>query len=173
MILTVAVDEDWNYIFVDWFREQCSKLTAVEEIYRQHYAHGSIMTVIQKYDRTQIQDTLEQHSYVEGKMPYFEWVIYPPQQSKTARIETNLQPLFAKSKVFLLENMSWFTEDLLDFPRSRTLDGLDALCNVIHVAKPTFRTKMKKVSTALQRRIKMLKAGNYDPDGKVHNWKNV
>ena len=175
VIFTVAVDERWNYIFIDWYRERCSKLNAVREVFRQHYAHGSIMTVLQKYDRTQIADTLEQYAVAEaGRMPYFEWVTYPPRQSKIARIETNLQPLFEQHKVFLLENMSWFVRDeLLDFPRGRSFDGLDALCNIVHVAKPTTRTKMKVLDNPTVRRIKALKAGVYDPDGKKNSWKNV
>ena len=172
VIFTVAIDEQWNYIFLDWYREQSSKTSSVKELFRQHLTYGSMMSALQKFDRSQIGDTIDQYGYEIGKKIRLEWVSYPARQSKAARIE-NMQPLFEQQKVFILPNMGWFVTELLDFPRGKHDDGLDCLSNIVHVARPTAKTLFTEILNPIERRIRQLMAGTYDPEGRKEEWKRV
>jgi predicted phage terminase large subunit-like protein len=160
VILTVAVDEQWNYIFLDAFRARCSKSEAVSELYRQWETHQAKTVVLQKYDQRGVKEMIEQYGHIEGKYMFVEWIAYPPGQGKVTRIENLLQPAFAAKKVFLLPNMQWFIdEELLDLPKPKYDDAMDALCNIIRISKPALKTTVDLELEAQQRRIRMLKAG--------------
>lgn len=175
VILTVLVDEVWNFIIKDWFRERCSKLEGVAEMFRQCAAHGSMCAALQKYDRSQMGDIIEIYAHdneYSRFAPRLEWISYPSSQKKEDRIETALQPLFESKRVFLLPNMDWFEQELLDFPRGAYDDGCDALCNIVKVSKPPPRTKMALYDNPILRRIRRLHKG-LDPDPKKgKTWKN-
>jgi len=175
VIMTVAVDEVWNYYVIDWFRERCSKRTAVKELYRQYFAHKAILAPLQRWDRTQIADMIDQYGFEYGKLMVPEWVNYMPDKKKTVRIETILAPLFEAEKIFLLPDMEWFIQDEYDpFPKSKHFDALDCIANVAHIASPARKIIVKPNLTPDQLRIKRLKAGTFDPDGGASSdWTNI
>jgi predicted phage terminase large subunit-like protein len=180
VIITVGVDEAWNYIFLDWYRKRCTKKEAVEELFRQYYAHNAMCAALQKYDKALIAETIEQYGYdyrekTGSYLPRIEWIQYPSQQKKRDRIETTLQRLFADGKVFILQTMEWFkTEEILDFPKNKHDDCCDALCNIVKVASPPPKTRVpRKRESLIYRMIKQLEAGTFDPDGDEVNWKTL
>ena len=179
VIVTVGVDENWNYIFMDHFRERCTKLEAIKELLRQYYQHRALCAALQKYDRSQVADVIEQESFnlrekTGASFPVIEWVNYPSKQSKQDRIETTLQPLFQNEKVFITKTMGWFAaEELLDFPRAKYDDCCDALCNIVKVAKPARKSRVKKFKENLQwKQILRLMKGRDDEDTEI-NWKTL
>jgi len=161
VILTVSIDEDWNYIITDWFRDRCSTWDAVGELYRQWEVNKAKMVILQKYDSRGVSETLEQYGYDRGLHMPVEWIAYPPEGGKAARIANLVQPRFKDKKVYMAPNMiQWILQDeVLDFPRAKHDDALDALCNVIKMGKPPARTKLKHRLTREQREVKLLKAG--------------
>jgi hypothetical protein len=180
VIMTVAVDERWNYIVIDWFRQRCSKFAAITELYRQYNSHTAISVALQKFDRAQIADAIEQHGHERGQFLPIDWVTYPPTMSKMSRIETILEPLCRDLKLFIPDDhmscgkMDWlFDDELLDFPKMRYADGADALCNVAHIAKPPSQTKIKSKFTKEQMEVRRLKSRNYHEIGKPSTWDNI
>jgi len=175
VIFTVDVDEVWNFIFRDWFRKRCSKLEAVEEMFRQCSQHNSLCAALQKYDRSQMKEVIDIYAHDRAHprhMPRIEWIPYPSSQKKQDRIETTLQPLFEAGRVFLMPGMDWFEKELLDFPHAAYDDGADAFCNIVKVSKPPPRTQIKPYDNPILRHIKRLHRG-LDPDpSKGKTWKN-
>ena len=175
VIMTALVDEEWNFIFKDWFRERCTKLEGVEELFRQCSMHGSLCGALQKYDRSQMKEVIDIYAHDRTKqhrMPRLEWIAYPSNQRKNDRIETTLQPLFEAGRVFLLPGMDWFIKELLDHPHGAYDDGCDTFCNIVKVAKPPTATKMPLYDSPTLRRIRRLHRG-LDPDPtKGKSWKN-
>jgi phage terminase large subunit-like protein len=182
VIFTVGVDERWNYVFMDWFRERVSKRKAIEELYRQAMAHKSRLVILQKYDRSQIADVVEQVGFdLRDEDPTMrvivpEWVGYPPRQKKEDRIKTMLQPLFQGSKVFLMPNMQWWVDsEVLDFPKARHDDGLDCFANIAKIAKPPAKRKMSKNINPVWLHCQRLEAGLDPVTGEKDggDWKNT
>jgi predicted phage terminase large subunit-like protein len=182
VIFTVGVDEMWNYIFIDWFRERCNKRAAIEELYRQAMAHKSKLVILQKYDRSQIADVVEQVGFdlrtedSSMKVIVPEWVGYPPRQKKEDRIRTMLEPLFHGKKVYLAPTMQWWVDaEVLDFPKAAHDDGLDCFANIAKVAKPPPRRKsavnQNPVWVHCERLIRGLDPVTGDKDG--ISWKKV
>ena len=171
MVLTVAIDEQWNYIIIDWFREKCSTHAGIVELYRQWEQHKSKLSIVQKYDVRGVGETIEQVGYELGKQMPIEYVAYGPDSGKIARIEEMVQPRFEDLKVWLHPTMlDWFVKDeLLDFPKAKHDDALDCLCNVVKWGKPPPRSKIKRNLTKEQREIEMLKAGK-DPTEREDDW---
>ena len=160
VIFTIAVDEQWNYIFLDQYRKRCNKVEAVEELFRQWDTHKTDTVVLQKYDQRGVKEMIEQYAYEHNKAMYVQWITYPPNLGKVARFETLLQPNFAGYKIYLMEGMQWFIDDeLMDLPRPKFDDGMDTLSNIIRYAKPAHRTHVDDEISAQKRRIMMLKAG--------------
>lgn len=173
VVKTIAVDYKFRYIVIDWFRDRCSKRKAVEEIYRQYFEHSAILAVLQRYDRSQIADTIDNYGFEYGALISAEWIQYPGRQSKDDRIETVLAPSYEAGKWFIMPDMQWFiNEEYMPFPKGKK-DGLDCQCNVIHVASPAATKTFTPKQNPTQRRIKMLKAGTFDPDPNDDDWMNV
>lgn len=174
VILTVAIDEEWNYYIVDWFRSRCSKTEAAAECYRQYFDHGAAVLALQKFDHSHIAETLDQYGFTKGKNIQPDWVSYPARQRKNDRIETALVPLFAAGRCQVPTDMAWLRTELLDFPRSPSKDGLDALCNVVKVSAPGMGEGPKRVvDNPNVIRIEKLKAGTFDPTGRRNDWRNI
>lgn len=174
VIVTVAVDERWNYIILDAFRERCSKLEGVREMFRQYYTHKAVEIGAEKQDKLLVEDVVEQYAFQTRTFrPRIDWIAYPNRMSKEERIETVLQPLFESGKVYLQPGMKWLEQELLDFPRGAHDDGLDALVNAVHVSRPALQKRPKSQLTDIQRRIAYLKKGVVtDNKGDVISWKN-
>jgi phage terminase large subunit-like protein len=159
-IYTIAVDERWNYIFLDQYRKRCNKVEAIEELFRQWDTHKTDTVVLQKYDQRGVKEMIEQYAFEHHKAMYVQWITYPPNLGKVARFETLLQPNFAAYKIYLMEGMQWFIdEELMDLPRPKFDDGMDCLSNIIRYAKPAHRTHVDDEISAQKRRIMLLKKG--------------
>jgi hypothetical protein len=175
VVLTVAIDEAWNFTVEDWFREQCAISEVVEELYRQWDSHHAVKALIQQYDVRGIRETIEQRGFEFGRTMPVEWVQYPPGQDesfgsyvgKQARIRALLEPKFRAKKIFLKSDMlQWFAnEEYLDFPRSkaRSWDTMDALCNVVRFGRPPVKTRIMHKLSQEEREVKALMGGR-DPD---------
>lgn len=178
VILTVGIDEDWNFLITDWFRERCSKYEAIREVDRQYQALDRTgMILMQKFDNKAIKETIEQYCFNEQVQLPVEWVTYPAKQSKLARIENALEPAFRAGKVFCTSTMDWFwKEELLPFPQSKHFDGLDALCNVHKEGKPPAQTPIKYRDNPELKKLQILmrggKPGQDSPEEQFekHNW---
>lgn len=171
VVMTVFVDEQWNYFVMDVFRARCGMTETIQEIYRQAAVWGSHCVVLQSFDRAGIEETLDQYGETIDQHLYKVWLSYPSDQSKLARIETLLEPRFRGLKMYLHPSMSWFLNDeYRNFPRSKFFDGFDCLCNVVKQAVPALVRHEDPELTAQQRRIRQLKAGIYDPEGKKSRW---
>ena len=176
VILTVAVDDRWNYYLVDYFRKRCTKLEGVSEMFRQYNTHKVTTIGLERRDKLMIDDVIEQYAFqAKTYIPRIEPIVYPPRMSKEDRIETVLQPLFESHKVYLIQNATWLTQELLDFPRGAHDDGLDALVNLVHVSRPALSLKKKKKAISdIQKRIMFLKKGIvYTNEGEATSWKNL
>lgn len=173
VILTVAIDEAWNYIILDWFRDKCLPHAGITELYRQWKQHKAKLSIVQKYDVRGVGESIEQLGYELNEQMPVDYVAYGPDQGKAARITEMVQPRFEDLKVYLHPTMlEWFAKDeLLDFPKAKHDDALDALCNVVKFGKPPPRTRMISKLTKEQREIEMLKAG-IDPTAKDDEWMN-
>jgi len=173
VIMTIAVDEQFRYTVIDWFRDRCSKRKAIQELYAQYFRHNAISAILQKYDRSQVGDAIENYGFEYGKFMVTEWITYPHRYGKTDRIETVLAPLFEAGKWFLMSDMKWFLdEEYLQYPKGK-FDGLDCMCNVVHIASPSTIQKRKEEKNETQKRIKMLKAGTYNPNPDEDDWLSV
>ncbi len=173
VIFTAAVDDRWNYYIMDWYRKRCTKLEAVQELFRQYETHKSIQIGLQKNDKIMVDDTIIHFAHSRRVFqPRREYITYPAANSKFDRIETVLQPIFESQKMFILPNMKWLEDELMDFPRGAHDDGLDALVNLVHISRPAAGTKMKKPKLSdIQRRIQYLKKGINNPEGDERSWK--
>ena len=169
VVLTVAVDERWNYFVEDYFREQCAISLVVKEIYKQWQEHEAICAIMQKVDARGIREAIEQEGYNKNLFLPVEWVAYPgdfvqENPSKIARIATLCEPRFRNGHIFLHPGMMEYfaKEEYLDFPHTKYKDTLDALCNVIKFGRPPSRTRFKSNASQEQRDVRLLKMG-YDP----------
>ena len=178
VVETWAVDDDYHYHCLDWFRERCSKRKAVEELYRQYFEHEAISAIGQKYDRSQIADTIDQYGFEYGKFVSMDWIAYPAPAGgkKQDRILAVCEPAFHACRVHITRDMEWFIkEEYEPFPKGK-MDGFDCICNVIHVASPGGKVHVKTKETEHSRRIKMLKAGTFEPAlsaSKEEDWRQV
>jgi hypothetical protein len=135
VVATAKVDSNWNYKIVDLFRKRCTKDEGLRELFRQAKDWNSTCAALQKYDRAQIEEAYHQLGFAEGWEPFPEWISYPSRMDKNNRIETSLQGLFNRGKIWIPAEASWLKDELLRFPKS-TKDGLDVLCNIVKVAAP-------------------------------------
>jgi predicted phage terminase large subunit-like protein len=174
VILTVAIDEQWNYIVIDWFREKCTPHTGIIELYRQWEQHKAKLSIVQKYDVRGVGESIDQVGYELGKQMPIDYVAYPPDSGKVGRIKELVQPRFEDKKVYLHPTMvTWFAnEEMLDFPKAKYDDGLDALCNIIRFGKPPPRVRVMNQLTKEQKEIELLKAG-VDPTEQEDDWMYV
>jgi hypothetical protein len=171
VVMTVFVDEMWNYFVMDCFRQRCGMTETIKEVFRQKNIWGSIGVVLQTFDRAGIEETIEQYGHATQDYVYPIWLSYPADQSKIARIETLLEPRFRNRKMFLHPSMTWFLgEEYRKFPKSSFFDGFDCLCNIVKESAPALAQKKDVELTAQQKRIKQLKAGTYDPDDQRGRW---
>ncbi len=174
VIITVAIDEQWNYIVLDHFREKCSPHTGITELYRQWEQHKAMLSIVQKYDVRGVGESIDQVGYELGKQMPIDYVAYPPAGGKEGRIRELVQPRFEDKKVYLHPTMvKWFAEEeMLDFPKAKYDDCLDAICNVIRFGKPPPRVRIMSQLTKEQKEIEMLKAG-VDPMESEDDWMYV
>ena len=157
--IVADVDDMMNFIIRDWYRERVNKREAIEAMFGMYKANGCNMAVLQKFDRIQIEETVEHYEReINFHMNKF-WVSYPGGQTKHNRIETTLVPKFASNRIWLQPGMKWFEDELLSYPRQRHDDGMDALCNIIKVAKAPTGERMPEHSTPVKRHIEGLKRG--------------
>lgn len=183
VILTVGIDDDWNYFVLDWFRERCSKRSAIREFYRQFFSAlpglsvetKPISVLMQKFDRAQIKETIDQYAYEVNKYVYIEWISYPSTASKYARIESSVVPLFEAGHIFIPPNMQWFVNAEYDKFGSRQGhdDALDALCNVAYYSNPVVKQKDRPRLNKNQIRISRLKAGRGCDGEQGASWKMI
>jgi len=161
VILTIDVDEDFNYFIKDWFRERVSKLTAIKEMYRQYTQHkGTQAVLMQRFDRVQIGETLDQYARLVRQYLPIEWISYPSAQNKINRIDVSVVPQFEALRIFLRPDMGWFLSgEFYDYPQSDYFDCLDALCNITYYSNPATKRQHKQKKTEHQIRHDRLKAG--------------
>jgi len=155
-VFTVAVDSFWNYYIVEWFRSRVDKKDAIIEMMRQAKKFKSQRTVLQKFDRSLIDDVIRQHFFDVGERINYEYVSYPTRQKKNDRIEIGLQPLYKAGKIFHCAGLEWYEEELETFPNSVTDDGMDNMCNVVAIAQPAASSHYKPVKTPLVRHVESL-----------------
>jgi hypothetical protein len=173
-ILTVGIDEEWNYFLLDWFRERCSATTSVKEIYRQMEENKALRVLAQKFDRVHIEEAIDQYGFTINKRIPLEFIPYPSRQSKDDRIEKLVFIPWEQRKVFIKPDMTWLLNDeCYDFPASRTKDGLDALANVMAFSNP--KTKMTKAHQKPKEQIieEQLLAGLDPYDDEADSWKSL
>ena len=153
VVATARIGADWSYQVVDIFRRRCTKDEGLRELFRQAQEWNSTCAALQKYDRAQIEEAYHQLGFELGWEPYPEWISYPSRMDKNNRIETALQGLFMRGKMYIPAEAGWLKDELLRFPKG-TKDGLDVLCNFVKVAAPgaartegaekTWRTKFER-----------------------------
>lgn len=156
VIVTIMVDEMWNYIIKDIWRKRCTKGEGLKELMRQYTQHKALAVGLQKFDRAQIEEAVTHMEFQEGVSMRKEWISYPSKQSKNDRILTGLQPIMEAKKLFLLPRCEWLEDEFMDFPRAAFDDGLDALCNAVKIAKPMASPSTQPKMSSLLRHIRSL-----------------
>lgn len=166
VIMTVGIDARMNIYVIKTFRQRCSRLEAIKEMFKQYYDKKACIIALQKWDRVLIDEAIKEYAFEYGKLPLVQYVSYPSKESdKAERIKTNLQPKFESGRVYISRNDLWLKEELLDFPSGTYDDGLDALCNISKVmAPPPDSGGLGKVFTPIQKHIRALQLGTFEPD---------
>lgn len=125
VISAIAYDEEKNVYVLPFFRKRVNPLELtdkiIETIKTLKPMRGHIESVgFQEMLRQSVRERLkEQNLFLPGLETKFN-----PRTEKSARLET-LQPLFASHKVFMLENMNEFREELTMYPRGKHDDTID------------------------------------------------
>jgi hypothetical protein len=167
VVLTCAIDADWNYYVIEWFRERCTKTAAMRELYRQwqgherrgKFAQRSRRVIIQRFDTAQMEDALFQYGRQVGFQLPIDWITYPSKMNKDARIETALEPLFSQKKIWIPEDWEWFiTEEYETFPESKKKDTLETLANIMWGSNPGLADLEVHKITPNELRIQKLQA---------------
>jgi len=122
---SLAYDEEKNIYCLPYFRKRVTPMVFADEIIRSIKEEKPMRGHIES---TNYQEMLRQ--YVREKLkeqglslPGLE-IKFNPRTEKSARLET-LQPFFAQHKVFLLENMKEFEDELFSYPRGKHDDTID------------------------------------------------
>lgn len=122
---SIAYDEERNIYCLPYFRKRVTPLAFGDEMIRaikeEKPQRGHIETVgFQEMLRQYIREKLREENLT---LPGLE-TKFNPRTEKSARLET-LQPFFANHKVFLLEGMKEFEEELIMYPRGKHDDMID------------------------------------------------
>lgn len=134
VIQTWAVDAAYNFYLRDSFRAQCDRETLCKELWRQWIRWEPTCVGMQQVDFTKVYDSFNRQAILTGIFPRFEWIHSPSKRSKDDRIQGSLEGLWSEKKIYLMRGMGWLEEEYLEFPDSKTKDGLDAMVNAVKVA---------------------------------------
>jgi hypothetical protein len=144
VVVTMAMDAGWNWYVWDIFREQCGRMQLVQEIFRQYKecvingVHQPPIGIgFQVVDRKYLQEELDRQSFQQGMTLPLYWLSHWDQEgsiNKKKRIEGALEGLIRSHKFFIPRGLEWLEDELFQFPRSRTMDGMDAVVNAIKTA---------------------------------------
>lgn len=147
VVFTIAVDVTGSIYLVDAFREQCTRLKTLQEVFRQARVHKSLAVGMDSQDRAHVTDIIDRLEVeLDQKLPY-EWVSRSPDEmvGKSRRLIGVLQPPFEQGKIKLFRGLDWFEQELRDLPRGMTDDGLDALAAAIKVIILPTQTEQQSV----------------------------
>jgi hypothetical protein len=159
VIVVASVDQYWNYYLREIFRDRCSVLAGIQKMFAMYYNHSVLDIGLQRFDRSQVDNSIEQYCHNQGKRPRYDYISYPGGKGKEERIRVTLQPLVESGKLFLLPGYDWLEEEFLDFPRAAFDDGLDALCNLVRISRPPPGYQKREEKSGLLKHIEALKRG--------------
>lgn len=134
VVMTFAIDSTFNFYMLDCYRKRADRDELTREIWRQVAYWRSTAVGMQQVDYSKVYDSFHRHAILTGFFPPFAWLHSSSKKSKDDRIEGSLQGLHIARKIHLLRGLDWLEAEFLDFPYSKTKDGLDALVNVVKVA---------------------------------------
>lgn len=161
--LAGVMSPDFKLFITHAFRGQVTANSGIEELFSLYEASDAFVVGLQKYDASHIEDVLKRRMRERRQYLNLEWITYPSNERKHDRIKTNLQEMFERRRVFLPPNCRWLEAELIDFPNSLTFDGLDAMCNLVKVAKPPSRMGAsdnqadRPVDTLIQRKVRAIR----------------
>lgn len=162
--LAGVMTPDFKVFITHAFREQVTANNGIEALFTMYDATNAFVAGLQKYDAAHIEDVLMRRMREKRQYLNLEWITYPSNERKQDRIKTTLQELFERRRVFIPPNCRWLEAELIDFPNSLTFDGLDAMCNLVKVAKPPARIGSsdakgvhEAVDTLIRRKVRAIR----------------
>ena len=122
---TIGYDVDKNIYCLPYFRKRVTPIDFANEIIRAIKSDNPVRghiesTGYQEMLRQYVRERLKEEKLT---LPGLE-VKFNPRTEKSARLEV-LQPLFASRKVYLMENMPEFEDELFTYPRGKHDDLID------------------------------------------------
>lgn len=163
VVMTFLVDGAFNFYQVCVFREKCTKDQAIREVLRQAQEYKASSVGLDIHDRKHIDQELKRVAAETGFMPYVKWVTRTTNKTgKVDNIVAAVQGIFSHGMVNLERGHEWFEEEIVDFPKGATDDGLDAFTNAVKAANvPQKRAaNLTEDQSAMARHVRSLKTGN-------------
>lgn len=137
VVCTMGMDAGWNWYLMDIFREQCGRRELIDEIFRQFKEWKPMGIGVQLVDKKYLAEEFDRKSFeTKLTLPWY-WLSHYNEEGsvdKKKRIEGALEGLVRSHKLYLMRGLEWLESEFYQFPRSSTLDGLDAIVNAIKTA---------------------------------------
>lgn len=136
VVVTGLIDEDFNIYILECWRARPTKLLLAEEVWRQAKLHRPQLVGVQQFDYRVLKEEFDRMTHQTGWTPNFEWMHSAQGDArKSDRIEGALEGLVKAKKLWIYRGLTWLEEEFDRFPYSKTFDGLDAITNMVKVAR--------------------------------------
>ncbi len=163
VIMTWLVDAAFNFYQVEVFRKRCTKDEAIREFFRQAREYKASSVGLCVHDRKHVEGDIKRIAAEIGEMPYIKYVTRPKMEAdKVNNIIAAVQGIFSHGMVRLERGHQWFEEEIVDFPKGVTDDGLDAMVNAVKAANVPLKRKASQPQeqSAMARHFRSLKTNN-------------
>jgi predicted phage terminase large subunit-like protein len=139
VIFPIAVDKDDNDYCLPYFRGRVAPMDFVEKVIQWYDTYRPNNTSIEATGyQEMLRDNLRRQRFIPGLE-----VKYMPRDKKSTRLES-LQPRFAQGKVYLLRNMTEYTNELITYPKGKHDDLIDGHWYARRRARPAIHEIEKK-----------------------------
>jgi len=141
VILPLAVDSDENFYVCDYYRKRVEPNEIIDELFRMKARYQPTLFII---ETTAYQQALV--SFLRREMNnrkiFFGVREVKPRQAKDVRL-MSMEPFFKANKVYMKRSQVEILDELIEFPKGRNDDVIDALHNAISNASKSMRSGME------------------------------
>ena len=143
-IVPVGIDADDNRYVLPYYRKRVTPLELADSIIEYYRKYKPIKTRIESIGyQEMLREYVRKECEKEGIYISGMEIKENPRASKSYRLES-MQPLFAKGKIFIKQNMHELRDELLLYPRSKHDDLLDGLFYALKNIRPPEEKKTIK-----------------------------
>ena len=137
VILILAVDEDENMYVVDYYRARAEPDKVIDELFRFHARYAPTFFVIETTAYQQAIVTFLNREMV-SRNTFLGVREVKPRTAKDVRLQA-MQPMVKANKLYLKRGHVELVDELVNFPKARNDDVMDALHNAFMYASKSMR----------------------------------